>query len=56
MTISPLLRGKINVFIEKMGPGRSQAGFVVVDEGGGLVKLFNVVLSSPLRTISFSAD
>ena len=54
--ISPLLREKINVFVEKLGSGRSQASFVVIDEGSGIVKLFNIIPSILLGTVFFPAD
>lgn len=56
MTISPLLREKINVSIDKMGPDNSWPRFVVVDEGSGIVKLINIVQSIPLRTVPLLAD
>lgn len=39
-----------------MGPGSSQARFVVVDKGGGIVKLFNIVPSILLGTVPLPAD
>lgn len=56
MTISPLLREKINIPINKMGPGSSQACFVVIDKDGGIVELFNIVPSIPLETVPLPAD
>ena len=56
MTISPLLREKINVPVDKMSPGSSQACFVVVDKGVCIVKLFNIIPSIPLGTVPFLAD
>lgn len=57
MTISPLPKEKINIPIDEMSAGSSQeACFVVVNEGDGILKLFNVVPSVLLGVVSFLAD
>lgn len=39
-----------------MGHSSSQACFIVVDKGNGIVKLFNVVPSIPLKTVCLPTD
>lgn len=56
MTISPLSRKKINVFVGKVNPGSDQSCFVVFDEGGGIVKFLNVVLFVLLGAVSILTD
>ena len=56
MTIPPLPRKKFNVLIAKVNLGSSQSFFVVLNEGGGIVELLNVILSIPLGAVSFPTD
>lgn len=57
MTISSLPREKINIPINKVDSSSSQkTWFIVFDKSSGIVKLFNVVSSIPLKAVLFSAD
>lgn len=56
MTISPLPREKINIFVVKVNLGSNQTYFVVLDKGGGIVELLNIILSVPLGAIFFPAN
>lgn len=56
MTIFLFLKEIINVPIDKMGLGSNQACFVVVNKGGGIIKIFNIIPSVPLKTVPFLTD
>lgn len=56
MIISPLLKEKIHIRIDKMGSGSSQACFILVDKVGSIVKLLNISLFIPFRTLPLLVD
>ena len=56
MTIFPLPRVKINVFVTKVGPGSSQNFFVILDKSICIIKLLKVVSSILLETILFPVN
>lgn len=56
MTIFLLLKEIINMPIDKMGLGSNLACFVVVNKGGDLIKIFNIIPSVPLKTVPFLTD